>query len=213
MHDAPGPLLDFRKALSAAVIRYDRPVTRWEPNARGRLEHAALDLFGERGFEHTTVAQIAKRAGLTERTFFRYFADKPEVLFWDTEALQELIVSQVAAAPESAAPIEAVASALEAAAGIFEERRDYSIRRQAVVDANPELREREVIKLAKLASAIADTLRRRGVTDPAASLTAEVGIAVFKSAFERWIKEPSEKGLAKLIQESLAELKAVTAGG
>ena len=88
---------------------------RWEPNARGRLEQAALELYGERGFEQTTVAEIAKRAGLTERTFFRHFADKREVLFWGAGALQELLVSTVADAPDSAAPIDAVAAALEAA--------------------------------------------------------------------------------------------------
>ncbi|HEX3426595.1 MAG TPA: TetR family transcriptional regulator [Acidimicrobiales bacterium] len=187
-------------------------MTRWEPNARGRLEQAALDLYGERGFEQTTVAEIANRAGLTERTFFRYFADKPEVLFWGAGALQELIVTQVAEAPDSAAPIDAVASALQATAGIFQERRESARQRQAVIDANLDLREREVIKLAKLASAIADALRRRGVSDPAASLTAEAGIAVFKIAFERWIKEPREPDLAKLIRESLDALKAVTAG-
>jgi hypothetical protein len=67
--------------MSVAVINWDRDMTRWEPNARGRLEQAALALYGERGFENTTVAEIAARAGLTERTFFRHFADKREVLF------------------------------------------------------------------------------------------------------------------------------------
>ena len=90
-------------------------MARWEPNARGRLEQAALELYGERGFEQTTVAEIAKRAGLTERTFFRHFADKREVLFWGAGALQELLVGTVASAPDSAAPIDAVAAALEAA--------------------------------------------------------------------------------------------------
>ncbi len=82
--------------MSVAVINYDRRMVRWEPNARGRLEQAALELYGERGFEQTTVAEIAERAGLTERTFFRHFADKREVLFWGAGALQELLVSAVA---------------------------------------------------------------------------------------------------------------------
>ncbi len=172
-------------------------MARWEPNARDRLEQAALDLYGERGFEQTTVAEIAKRAGLTERTFFRYFADKPEVLFSGAGALQELLVAQVADAPDSEPPLDTVASALEATAGFFHERREYSTRRQAVIDANPELRERELIKLARLASAIADQLRRRGVSHPAASLTAEAGIAIFKTAFERWISEPGPPGLCR----------------
>ncbi len=185
---------------------------RWEPDARGRLEQAALELFGERGFEQTTVAEIAGRAGLTERTFFRYFADKREVLFWGADALQELLVGTVASAPDSVAPIDAVAAALEAAGAVLQERRDFARQRQAVIDANAELRERELIKLASLASALADALRRRGVTDPAASLTAEAGIAVFKVAFERWINETGEADLPQFIRESLDELKAVTAG-
>ena len=110
------------------------------------------------------------------------------------------------------APIEAVAAALEAAGALLQERREYSRRRQAVIDANPELQERELIKLAALASALADALRRRGVTDPAASLTAEAGIAVFKIAFERWISGTGEADLPQLIRESLDELRAVTAG-
>ncbi len=156
---------------------------------RGRLEQAALALYGERGFENTTVAEIAERAGLTERTFFRHFADKREVLFWGAGALQELLVSAVAGAPDSAAPIDAVAAALEAAGALLQERREFARQRQAVIAANAELQERELIKLASLASALADALRRRGVDDPAASLTAEAGIAVFKIAFERWVDE------------------------
>src|SRR5438552_11656129 len=149
---------------------------RWEPNARGRLERAALELFLERGFEQTTVTEIAARAGLTQRTCFRHFADQREVLFGGAGALQELLVSTLAGAPESAAPIDAVAAALQAAAAGLQERREYSRQRQAVIAANVELRERELIKLASLASAMADALRRRGVADPAASLAAEAGI-------------------------------------
>ena len=185
---------------------------RWEPNARGRLEQAAMELFIERGFEQTTVTEIATRAGLTQRTFFRYFADKREVLFWGAGALQELLVSTVASAPDGTAPIDAVATALEAVGPVFQERREYSRRRQAVIDANPELRERELIKLATLASAIAGALRKRGVSDPAASLTAEAGIAVFKIAFMQWVYETGPADLPQIIRESLDELKAVTAG-
>jgi AcrR family transcriptional regulator len=186
-------------------------MARWEPNARDRLVEAALHLYGERGFEQTTVAEIAKQAGLTERTFFRYFADKPEVLFWGAGALQEGIIALVAAAPDDASPIEVVMSAFEGAASFFEERREFSIRRQNVIDANADLRGREVIKLASLAAAVAEELRRRGVAPTTASLAAEAGIAIFKTAFERWIVEPDQHDFAKLIRESLAELKAVTA--
>jgi AcrR family transcriptional regulator len=198
--------------MSVAVIEYyDRSMARWEPDSRGRLEQAALALYGERGFENTTVAEIAARAGLTERTFFRYFADKREVLFWGAGTLQELLVSAVVSAPDSAAPIDAVAAALEAAGALLQERRESARQRHTVIAANTELRERELIKLASLASALADTLRRRGVRDPAATLTAETGIAVFRVAFERWANETNQQDLPQLIRESLDELKAVTA--
>src|SRR6266568_5448593 len=166
--------------MSATVIRYDLGMSRWEPNPRGRLEQAALELYIERGFEQTTVAEIARRAGLTERTFFRHFADKREVLFAGAGTLQEFLVSTVADAPDSVAPIDAVAAALGAAGALLQERREYARQRQAVIAANAELRERELIKLASLASALAGALRRRGISDPAASLSAEAGIAVFR---------------------------------
>jgi AcrR family transcriptional regulator len=172
-----------------------------------------MELYGERGFEQTTAAEIAKRAGLTERTFFRHFADKREVLFSGAGSLQELLVSTVAGAPGSAAPIEAVAAGLEAAGAALQERRSFARQRQRIIAANTELQERELIKLASLASAIADTLRRRGVTEPAASLTAEAGIAVFRIAFDRWVSDTSEQDLPRVIAESLEALRAVTAGG
>jgi AcrR family transcriptional regulator len=198
--------------MSATAITYHQGMSRWEPNARGRLEQTALELYGERGFEQTTVTEIANRAGLSERTFFRHFADKREVLFWGAGTLQERFVSTVASAPESATPIEAVASALQAAAALFpEDRREHAQRRQAVIAANPGLQERELIKLASLAAAIADALRGRGVTDPAASLTAEAGVAVFKVGFERWIDDANDTDLARLMTELLDELRAVTA--
>jgi len=190
---------------------YDQPMVRWQPDSRGRLEQAALALYGERGFENTTVAQIAERAGLTERTFFRHFADKREVLFGGAGALQELLVNAVVGAPADRAPLEAVAAALEAAGALLQERRESARLRQAVIAANTELQERELVKLASLASALADALRRRGATGPAATLTAEAGIAVFKVAFERWVAERNSNDLPHLIRASLDELKAVTA--
>ncbi|MET7772917.1 TetR family transcriptional regulator [Nocardia sp. NPDC005366] len=184
---------------------------RWEPNARGRLEQSALELYLERGFEQTTVAEIAKRAGLTERTFFRHFADKREVLF--SSSLQELMVTTLAGVPEAAAPIDAVAAAIEAAGARLQDRRDIALRRQAVIAANAGLQERELIKLASIAAAMAEALRERGVGDPAANLTAEAGIAVFKTAFECWINGIGQPELPQLIREFLDELETLTAGG
>jgi AcrR family transcriptional regulator len=173
---------------------------------------AAFALYSERGFEQTTVAEIAKRAGLTERTFFRHFADKREVLFAGADALKELLVSTVTNAPASAAPIDAAAAGLEAAGAFIQEGRELARERQAIIAASAELQERELIKLASLASALADTLRRRGVEDPAASLTAEAGIAVFRIAFERWVHDTDQQDLPQLIRESLKEMTAVIAG-
>jgi AcrR family transcriptional regulator len=198
--------------MSHTDIKYAQSVSRWEPNARGRLEQAAMELYIERGFEQTTVAEIAKRAGLTERTFFRYFVDKREVLFWGAGRLQELFVATIIESPESDAPIDAVANALEVAAALLQERRDYSRQRQAVINANTGLRERELIKLATLAVAITDALRQRGVKDPAASLTAEAGIAVFKIGFERWITATVQQDFPQLIRDSLDELRVVLGG-
>jgi AcrR family transcriptional regulator len=186
-------------------------VARWEPDSRGRLGRAALELFAERGFDDTTVEAISARAGVTERTFFRHFADKREVLFAGSSGLQTLLVDAVIAAPKTASPMEAVAAALVSTGPFFEERRDFARQRQAVITANPELRERELIKMATLASALDAALRQRGVKEPAASLTAEAGIAVFRVAFERWITDSKRRDLSRVIRESLAELRAVTA--
>jgi AcrR family transcriptional regulator len=197
--------------MSVAVIAYDQGMGRWEPNARGRLEMAAMELYDERGFEQTTVAEIAKRAGVTERTFFRYFADKREVLFSGAESLQDLLVTNVAAAPASTSPIDAVTAALEVAGGLLQERRDFARKRQAVITANAELQERELIKLASLAASMARVLRTRGVSGPTASLAAEAGIAVFKVAFETWVSGADDLDLPRVIRDSVEELQSVTA--
>ncbi|MFJ3794509.1 TetR family transcriptional regulator [Kitasatospora sp. NPDC090091] len=179
---------------------------RWEPNARGRLAQAALELYAEQGFDRTTVAEITARAGLTERTFFRHFADKREVLFYGTEMAKDLLVRVVAEAPAAATPMDAVGSALEAVAAVFEENPERVRLRDAVVSAHAELRERELGKLAGLAEALADALRGRGTPEPAASLAAEAGIAVFKVAFARWIGEPDRADLPGILRASMAEL-------
>jgi AcrR family transcriptional regulator len=183
---------------------------RWQADAQGRLIEAAMALFGERGYDNTTVADIAERAGLTKRTFFRYFADKREVLFFGAAALEELIVSAVAGAPQSASPLAAVEAGLTATEGIFDERREFATKRHQIIAANPELQERELIKLASLARAVAEALRRRGVLDLTATFAAETGMTVFRVAFERWVDEPDQT-LAGLIRESLEQVRSVTA--
>lgn len=171
-----------------------------------------MELYRERGFDQTTVAEIAARAGLTERTFFRYFTDKREVLFWGSEALQDLLAQRVASAPDSTAPIDMVAAALEATSAMFEGRRDFARQRHALIAAHPQLQERELTKLASLATTIAEALRRRGIPDPAAGLASEAGIAVFRLAFESWVQDRKRRDLSQHLRESLSSLRAVTAG-
>src|SRR5689334_7996928 len=137
---------------------------RWQANARGRLEQAALELYSERGFEQTTAAQIAERAGLSERTFFRHYADKREVLFGGAQTLETAFVDTLAATPETAAPIDAMAATLESVAEFFADRHEFARQRHAVIMTNAELRERELIKLASIAAALPATLRARGLT-------------------------------------------------
>lgn len=184
---------------------------RWEPNAQGRLAEAALDLFLERGFDQVTVAAIAERAGLTERTFFRHFADKREVLF-GAGGLSDVMTSAVIDAPPSATPIESVAAALEATVTIFDEaRRPFARRRRAVISASPELQERELVKLASLVVDMTAALRRRGVKEPAATLAAEAGMTVFRIAFDRWVDESEQRDLRRLLRASLKDLRSVLA--
>ena len=187
-------------------------MVRWQPDSRGRLEQAAMALYSEQGFESTTVAEIAARAGLTERTFFRQFADKREVLFSGAGEFQELIVGNVADAPGSMTPIDAAAQGLLAAAELLQGREEFARQRAKIIAANAELQERELIKFASLSAALAETLRGRGVSEPAASLSAEVALAVFKAAFERWIDGSGGRGFPQLIRDSLEELTALTAG-
>ena len=198
--------------MSVTVIAYHRAMGRWEPDARGRLAKAAMALYAEQGFDQTTVAEIAARAGLTERTFFRHFADKREVLFYGTEMLRDLLVRAVADAPAAATAMDAAGAAFEAAGAVLQENPDRVRLRDAIVSAHAELRERELIKLAALASAVAGALRDRGIAEPAASLAAETGVAVFKIAFARWIGEPGQPDLPAIIRESMTELSGMLTG-
>jgi AcrR family transcriptional regulator len=186
-------------------------MVRWEPGAQQRLNAAAMDLYAERGFEQTTAADIAQSVGLTERTFFRYFADKREVLFAGQEHFQQVFVDGVAAAPEDASALEVVASALQAAASFFpDERRAHSRRRQSIIVANPSLHERELLKMAWLSEAIAEALRGRGIADPRATLAAETGVTVFSVAYRQWLAEDEERSLGAIEADVLGEVRALS---
>ena len=186
-------------------------MARWEPNALERLRTAALELFEERGYDRTTIGDIAARADLTERTFFRYFADKREVLFSGSEELEKLIVSGVANAPETTPPLEVVVEALAASSPAFESRRAQARKRQALIAAHAELRERELIKSTKLTAALVASLRERGVSPSSAALLAETGTTLFHNAFERWLGDSKKRDLAFHLREALGELRALTA--
>jgi AcrR family transcriptional regulator len=172
-----------------------------------------MELYAERGYEQTTVAEIAGRAGLTERTYFRHYADKREVLFAGSAALQEVFVAAVAGAPAGAGPLRAVAAGVEAAAGMFAGRRDFARKRHEVITANADLLERELIKLATLSAALSAALRERGVPEPAAAVAAEAGAAVFKVGFERWVAPGETRGLPELVRDTLETLTGMTAEG
>ena len=172
-----------------------------------------MDLYGERGYDQTTVAEIAARAGLTERTFFRHYADKREVLFGGSTMLAERLVSAVAAAPYSATPLDTVVAALEQVGALMQETRgrEFARARRSIIAANSELQERELIKLASWSDTLAAALRDRGVDDRTATLAADTGVAVFHVAFDRWVADDNELDFPKLIRATLGDLQALTA--
>jgi AcrR family transcriptional regulator len=171
-----------------------------------------MELFSDVGYEQTTVADIAARAGLTARTFFRYFADKREVLFDGSRRLQQTMLDGLGNAPANASAIEAIAAALDATAEFFvDTHRPFSRQRSVVIAANTELHERELIKLATMAAGLAEGLRARGILEPDASLAAEAGIAVFRVAFGVWVSESEQRGFREIVSEALARLRSLSA--
>jgi AcrR family transcriptional regulator len=184
---------------------------RWEPGARERLQAAALELFASRGFEQVTAAEIAQSVGLTERTFFRHFSDKREVLFYGQDQFLQAFTDGVDAAPQDAPPLEVVACALRGAAAFFPDgRRQYARLRQSVIDQNPALQEREQHKLAGLATTVAGALRARGIGEPAATLAAQSGATVFGIAFAQWVRDGEQRSLADIAAGVLRELLILT---
>jgi len=187
---------------------------RWQPDARGRLEQAALDLFAEQGFEATTVPQITARAGLTTRTFFRYFADKREVLFAGEDSVPAQVAQLLADAPPSLGAMDLIADRLGGAAeAVFEGRSvDYLQRRRAVVDAEPALYERELRKFALLSQALDQGFRERGVDELTARLTAEIAVTAFRIGAGRWIAQGGASSLPDTIDDTLAAMRNLTNG-
>ncbi|MBO2465185.1 TetR family transcriptional regulator [Actinomadura violacea] len=177
--------------------------------ARRRLRQAALELYRERGFDRTTTAEIAARAGVNERTFFRHFPDKREVLFDGEADLRAALTSAVAEATDGLPPLEILLHACQKAGRILEENRPFSEPRLEIIAATPTLRERELAKAAALTDAIAEALRQRGVPDPQAALAAQIGWAAFHQAAQAWLDDPSHP-LNTHLQRTFAALHTLT---
>ncbi|GAA2752568.1 TetR/AcrR family transcriptional regulator [Amnibacterium kyonggiense] len=187
---------------------------RWEPGARERLVLAAVDLFHEQGYDETTVAQIAERAGVTRSTFFRHFPDKRDVLVAGQAALSALLAEGIAAAPVDAGPLDAVAEGLRRAAEVYGPMsREIAPRIEAVVSASAELRDRNAQKAVGLAAAMEDALVARGTAPVVARLAAELGVLAHHRAFERWAGEPdaTPDAMARYSVDALDELRAAAA--
>src|SRR5882757_3611437 len=187
---------------------------RWEPGARERLVVAAVDLFTEQGYDATTVAQIAERAGVTKSTFFRHFPDKRELLVAGQETLSRLLAEGIAEAPGDAGPLQAVAAGLErAASAMGPMNRELAPRLKAAVAASAELQERDALKSVSLAAAMTTALVTRGVPDPTAALASELGLLAFKRGYAEWVEgdRAPEDQLARYTLAALDELRAATA--
>jgi len=189
-------------------------VARWEPGARERMVLAAVDLFTEQGYDATTVAQIAERAGVTKSTFFRHFPDKRELLVAGQEALSRLLAEGIAEAPETASPLEAVAAGLERASSTMGPmNRELGPRLKAAIAASAELQERDALKSVGLAAAMTNALVARGVPDPIAPLAGEMGVLAFKRGFAEWLEADRDTagGLAPYTAAALEDLRAASA--
>jgi AcrR family transcriptional regulator len=185
---------------------------RWEPGARERLVVAAVDLFTEQGYDATTVAQIAERAGVTKSTFFRHFPDKRELLVAGQETLSRLLAEGIAEAPADASPLAAVAAGLERASGAMGQMsRELAPRLKAAVAASAELQERDALKTVSLAAAMTRALVARGVPDATAALAGELGVLAFKRGYAAWSEGDGKDGLAGPVLAALDELRVASA--
>jgi len=189
-------------------------MARWQPDSRGRLAKAALVLYDDQGFENTTVAEIAASAGVTERTFFRHFPDKREVLFAGGIDLGALAAEGVAAAAPGLSPLDAAMAGLNGLIAVIGERHEFAARRRRIIDTNPELRERDLIKNAEMSATLAGALRDYGLDEETATLAAEAAVGAFRVAWLRWTaSKDGRPPLADQVQESLERLRTLTLGG
>lgn len=184
-------------------------MARWEPHTPQRLADAALELFAECGYDDTTVLDIAKRAGLAKSTFFRHFQDKREVLFAE-DALTRPLVAAIAAAPADATPFETLSYGLDALGRevFVASRRTFAVRRRAVIDAHPDLQERESLKQASLTASLGRAIAARGASDIVARVTAELGASALKSAYERWTDPSAIDEFGTIARHTLHEVQS-----
>ncbi|MEU7381706.1 MULTISPECIES: helix-turn-helix domain-containing protein [unclassified Streptomyces] len=187
-------------------------MARWDPGAEERLKRAAVELYLERGYDNVTVTHIAERAGLTRRSYFRYFPDKREVLFAGSERLPPTLAEAVLAADPNAAPLAAVLDALARVGAELVEHVDGAAERRAVIDASPELQERERTKTAAITAAIRDALKQRQVNAETAELVAQLATVAFQNAFRRWIEAEGRAGFGSCLHTVTDELRAALAG-
>ncbi len=189
-------------------------MARWEGNTRNRLEQAALELFEEQGYDRTTVAQIAQRANLTERSFYRWFADKREVLFGGSQELETEFVTAIDAVPPGTPALPTLLAAFATAPRVFRPR-EFLLRRATVIAANPPLRERELIKLVTISETLTSALKDRGIDPQTARLATDLGLSVLRLATERWMTEEhrDSNGFPEALSTAAADLLAVATGG
>lgn len=177
---------------------------RWEPDARGRLLHAAVDLFGERGYDATTAAQIAERAGLTKTTLFRHFVDKREILFQGQEDLIALAVEAVQDAPPQDTPVQILRRAVLALCAVHTaERRETGRQLDAILSSSSELRERAAFKRAAITDALHRALAARIDDARRAGVLADIGVRAYYDGFASWITAPEEGPLADAVSREL----------
>jgi AcrR family transcriptional regulator len=176
--------------------------------ARNRLREAAIELYLERGYDATTTAQIAERAGVTERTYFRHFPDKREVLFEGEETLRETLTEAIESASAGTSPLDLVVGAYANAVPLFVAGRPVAQRRARIMAGIPALEERAHAKSAALQQAVIDALATRGIPDPTARLAAQVGAAAFTRAIAQWYADPTQD-LAALLAQATDEVRAL----
>jgi AcrR family transcriptional regulator len=185
---------------------------RWDPQARDRLRDAALELYLERGYEDVTVAEITERAGLTRRTFSRYFTDKRDVLFAGSEQLPVALADAVRHADDALPPFGALLAAIVEIGELLVGRVPHAAQRRAVIKSSPELQERERTKFAAVTDALAGALQQRGAPESEARLLAHVGVAIFQAAFERWTDQPENADFSACFREAATEVAAGLGG-